>query len=190
MRLHECTAALVVCVASSAGAATPPPLRVAHAAVASDHPLASAAGVAALKGGGNAIDAACATALALGVVHPDSSGIGGGGFALIYLAKEKKSYALDFRERAPAAITAASFFVAGKVDPELSKHGGLAVAVPGEVRGLSEMVRRWGKLPFSRCVDGAQRLAARGFPVSWRLAQNLGAIDRKAAAGGDKKFLE
>ncbi len=177
-----------------AGAATPPPFRAAHAAVASDHPLASAAGLAALKGGGNAIDAACATALALGVVHPDSSGIGGGGFALVYLVKEKKSYALDFRERAPAAITPASFFQAGtkdgKVDPELSKHGGLAVAVPGEVRGLSEMVRRWGKLPFSRCVDGAQRLAARGFPVSWRLAQNLGAIDRKQAAGGDKKFLE
>jgi gamma-glutamyltranspeptidase / glutathione hydrolase len=181
---------LAFCAVELAGAATPPPFRAVHAAVASDHPLASAAGLAALKGGGNAIDAACATALALGVVHPDSSGIGGGGFALIYLAKEKKSYALDFRERAPAAITAASFFVAGKVDPELSKHGGLAVAVPGEVRGLSEMVRRWGKLPFSRCVDGAQRLAARGFPVSWRLAQNLGAIDRKAAAGGDKKFLE
>ncbi|HEY5088970.1 MAG TPA: gamma-glutamyltransferase [Polyangia bacterium] len=189
MRLHGCTAALFVCIASSAGAATPPPLRVAHAAVASDHPLASAAGVAALKAGGNALDAACATALALGVVHPDSSGIGGGGFAVIYLAKEKKAYALDFRERAPAAITQAMFIKNGKVDPELSKHGGLAVAVPGEVRGLSEMVRRWGKLPFGRCVDGAQKLAAKGFPVSWRLAQSLGAIDRKAV-GADKRFTE
>ncbi len=189
MRLHGCAAAFVVCVATSAVAATPPPLRVAHAAVASDHPLASAAGVAALKAGGNALDAACATALALGVVHPDSSGIGGGGFAVIYLAKEKKTYALDFRERAPAAITAALFVKNGKIDPELSKHGGLAVAVPGEVRGLSEMVRRWGKLPFGRCVDGAQKLAAKGFPVSWRLAQSLGAIDRKAV-GADKKFTE
>ena len=181
-------AELAVCSAGFAGAATPPPFRAAHAAVASDNALASAAGVAALKGGGNAIDAACATALALGVVHPDSSGIGGGGFSIIYLAKEKKSYALDFRERAPAAITPASFFKARKVQPELSKRGGLAVAVPGEVRGLSEMVKRWGKLPFSRCVDGAQKLAARGFPVSWRLAQNLSAIDRKET--GDKKFME
>src|SRR5205814_8505265 len=161
----------------------------ARAAVASDHPLASAAGLAALKGGGNAIDAACATALALGVVHPEASGIGGGGFAVIYLAKEKKAYALDFRERAPAAITAQAYFKDGKVSPELSKHGGLAVAVPGEVRGLSEMVRRWGRLPFARCVDGAQKLAARGFPVSWRLARNLGEIDRKEP-DADKRFME
>jgi gamma-glutamyltranspeptidase/glutathione hydrolase len=181
-------AVLALAATERAGAATPPPFRAAHAAVASDNALASAAGVAALKGGGNAIDAACATALALGVVHPDSSGIGGGGFAIVYLAKEKKSLALDFRERAPSAITPMSFFKDGKVQPELSKHGGLAVAVPGEVRGLSEMVKRWGKLPFGRCVDGAQKLAARGFPVSWRLAQNLGAIDRKAV--GDKKFME
>jgi gamma-glutamyltranspeptidase / glutathione hydrolase len=173
----------------AAVAATPPPFRAAHAAVASDHPLASAAGVAALKAGGNAVDAACATALALGVVHPESSGIGGGGFAVIYLAKDKQTYALDFRERAPAAVTPALFVKGGKVDPELTKHGALAVAVPGEVRGLSEMVRRWGKLPFSRCVDGAQRLAARGFPVSWRLAQNLAAIDRKAPAA-DPRFME
>src|SRR5215831_12711159 len=90
-------------------AATPPPFRAPHAAVASDNPLASAAGVSALKAGGNAVDAACATALALGVVHPDSSGMGGGGFAVVYIAKEKKVYALDFRERAPAAASAALF---------------------------------------------------------------------------------
>jgi gamma-glutamyltranspeptidase / glutathione hydrolase len=185
-------AVLALCAAHVGSAATPPPFRAAHAAVASDNALASAAGVTALKGGGNAVDAACATALALGVVHPDSSGIGGGGFAIIYLAKEKKSYALDFRERAPAAITPAAYFKDGKVQPELSKHGGLAVAVPGEVRGLGEMVRRWGKLPFSRCVDGAQKLASRGFPVSWRLAQNLAALDSKQVDGkeaGDKKFM-
>ena len=174
---------LVASIAALAQAATPPPLRAAHAAVASDHPLASAAGLALLKAGGNAVDAACATALALGVVHPDASGIGGGGFALVYLAASKQTVALDFRERAPAGITPAAYFKDGKVDPELSKHGGLAVAVPGEVRGLAEMVKRWGKLPFSRCVDGAHRLAQRGFQVSWRLAADLGYIDRKAPAG-------
>ncbi|HEX2660775.1 MAG TPA: gamma-glutamyltransferase [Polyangia bacterium] len=150
--------------------ATPPPLHAKHAAVASDHPEASAAGVAVLKAGGNAADAACATALALGVVHPFASGIGGGGFAVIYVAKEHRTYALDFRERAPAAIRAEMFLKDGKADPKLSREGGLAVGVPGEVRGLGEMVRRFGKLPFGRCVAPAETLA-RGAHVSWRLAE-------------------
>ena len=117
--------------APAAPAAAPPPLTVPHAAVASDHPLASAAGVAALKAGGNAVDAACATALALGVLHPESSGIGGGAFALVYIAKEKKVYALDARERAPAASTPAAYLKDGRAVAELSQRGGLAVAVPG-----------------------------------------------------------
>jgi gamma-glutamyltranspeptidase/glutathione hydrolase len=177
--------------ASAAVAATPPPLLAPRAAVASDHPAASAAGVVLLKSGGNAVDAACATALALGVVHPESSGIGGGGFAIVHIAKQNKTYALDFRERAPAAITPASYFKDGKLDPELSKRGGLAVAVPGEVRGLGEMVKRWGALPFGRCVDPAQKLAARGFPVSWRLARDLAALTAKSGpAAGDARFRE
>ncbi|HXJ23047.1 MAG TPA: gamma-glutamyltransferase [Polyangia bacterium] len=169
--------------------ATPPPFRATHAAVASDHPLASAAGAALLKSGGNAVDAACATALALGVVHPDASGIGGGGFAVIYLAASKQTVALDFRERAPAGVTPGAFFKDGKLDPELSKRGGLAVAVPGEVRGLAEMVKRWGKLPFSRCVEGAHRLANLGFPVSWRLAHSLGTLGQPGP-GADAPFLK
>jgi gamma-glutamyltranspeptidase/glutathione hydrolase len=155
------------------------PFHAAHAAVASDHPLASAAGAAVLKAGGNAIDAACATALALGVLHPEGSGIGGGGFALVYIAKEKKVYALDFRERAPAAITPARFLANGKAVPGLSKEGGLAVAVPGEVSGLGLMVKRWGKKPFGACVDPAQKLAAKGAPASWRLAEALAALTKE-----------
>lgn len=154
------TLSLLGCLGLSAAghAATPDPLVAAHGAVASDHPEASKAGVVMLKAGGNAIDAACATALALGVVNPHGSGIGGGGFAVIYLAKEKQVHVLDFRERAPAAITPAMFFKDGKPDPKLSRQGGLAVGVPGEVLGLSEMVKRWGKLPFSRCVAPAEKL--------------------------------
>lgn len=150
----------------AAVAATPPPLRVKHAAVASDHPSASAAGVELLRAGGNAADAACATALALGVGNPSGSGIGGGGFAIIYVAREKKVYALDFRERAPAALTPELFLRDGKPDPRLSINSGLAVAVPGEVRGLAELVRRWGKLPFGRCVAPAERFAQKGLPLT------------------------
>jgi gamma-glutamyltranspeptidase / glutathione hydrolase len=170
-------------------AAAPPPLRTPHGAVASDHASASAAGIVLLRAGGNAVDAACATALALGVVNPHASGIGGGGFALIYMAKEKKTYALDFREQAPAAIRPDMFLREGKPARELSTRGGLAVGVPGEVRGLAELVRRWGKRSFADCVRPAERLA-RGFPIAERLARVMGPTrqgqdqdpDRQAAA--------
>jgi gamma-glutamyltranspeptidase / glutathione hydrolase len=161
----------LVGVSSRARAATPPPLRVAHAAVASDHAAASAAGVRLLRAGGNAVDAACATALALGVVNPHASGIGGGGFALVYIAREKKTYVLDFREQAPAAIRPDLYFKDGKPVRELLQRGGLAVGVPGEVRGLAQLVSRFGKRPFSACVQPAERLAALGFQASSRLAQ-------------------
>src|SRR5947208_149934 len=127
-------AMLVLAWSRHAPAATPPPFHAARAAVAADHPLASAAGVEMLRAGGNAVDAACATALALGVVHPFASGMGGGGFAVVYVAREKKVYALDFRERAPAAVTPGLYLKDGKPQPALSKVGGLAVGVPGEVR--------------------------------------------------------
>ena len=142
------------------------PLHAAHAAVASDHPLASAAGLAALKAGGNAVDAACATALALGVLHPDASGIGGGGFAVVWIAKEKKAYALDFRERAPAAIT-----------PELLPQGRQARARAVE-RGRAGRRRAGrgarpgrpgqalGQAALSACVDAGRRWLAKGVPVS------------------------
>lgn len=154
-------------------AAAPPPLRVAHAAVASDNPQASDIGVEVLRAGGNAVDAACAMALALGVVHPQASGIGGGGFALVYLAAEHRVHALDFRERAPAAIRPELFVKEGRADGMASREGGLAVGVPGEVRGLGEMVRRFGKRSFARCVLPAESLARAGFSVSWRLAEVL-----------------
>lgn len=163
---------------SPAHAAAPEPLRATNAAVASDHAAASAAGVQVLKAGGNAVDAACATALALGVVNPQSSGLGGGGFALVYLAKEKKVYALDFRETAPAALTTGHFFKDGKHDPKLSREGGLAVGIPGEPRGLGQLVKRFGKLPFAACVRPAERLA-RGVPASLRVAEVVNsALDR------------
>jgi gamma-glutamyltranspeptidase/glutathione hydrolase len=168
--------AIAVCVAllpsglHNALAATPPPLRVTHAAVASDHAAASAAGVEVLKAGGNAADAACAVALALGVVNPHASGIGGGGFALVYTARDRQLRALDFREQAPLSIRPEMFLDGGKPVTARSQRGGLAVAVPGEVRGLAELVKRFGKRPFASCVRPAERLAERGFAVGPRLA--------------------
>lgn len=154
---------------SAASAATHPPLTTSKGVVAADNTLASRVGAEVLEKGGNAIDAAVATALALGVVSPSASGIGGGGFAVIYLAKEKRLLAVDFREVGPAAVTPANYLRDGKPDPSLSRTGGLAVAVPGELAGLEFLSKRAGVLPWKELVQPAQRLASHGFRVSWFL---------------------
>ena len=184
--MHTALAVLCVALVPSSGFAGTPAsasttfLHASHAAVASDSRAASAAGVEMLKLGGNAVDAACATALALGVIDPFASGLGGGGFALVYLAKTRKTVALDFRETAPAALTDRAMGSAG-VRPQ----SGLSVGVPGEARGLAELIRRFGTLPFSRCVEPALRLA-RGFVVSPWLAQQIrDEIERNPATGQD-----
>ncbi len=133
-----------------------------------------------LRAGGNAVDAACAAALALGVVDPFASGLGGGGFALVYLAKTGKTVALDFRETAPAALSARWGGETG-----IPPQSGLSVGVPGEPRGLAALVRRFGALPFSRCVEPALRLA-RGFAISPWLAQQIGEeVERNPTSGLD-----
>ena len=100
-------------------------------AVASGHPLASDAGAAILRHGGNAVDAAVAAAFTLAVVEPQSSGLGGGGFALVYLARERKVRVIDFREVGPAAATPQMYVQDGKVREDLARDGPLSVAVPG-----------------------------------------------------------
>jgi len=136
-------------------------------AVATAHPLASAAGAAVLREGGNAVDAAVAAALVLAVVEPESSGLGGGGFALVHDAREGRVTALDFREVAPAAARPDLFAgaPAAKDAPRPSLDGGLAVAVPGAVKGYAELARRFGTLPLSRLAEPAARIAERGFEV-------------------------
>jgi gamma-glutamyltranspeptidase/glutathione hydrolase len=183
------TALLLPFGAGGGARAAPGPRIFTRAAVASDHDAASAAGAEALRAGGNAADAACATALALGVVNPHLSGIGGGGFALIHVARERRVHALDFRERAPAALTADHFKRGGAVLPALAVRGGLAVGVPGEVQGLAELVRRWGKLPFRRCVDPALRLARDGFRASPHLVQALAKVAREEAPEHAEAFM-
>jgi gamma-glutamyltranspeptidase/glutathione hydrolase len=143
-------------------------------AVASDHAAASKAGAEILAAGGNAADAAAATMLALGVVNPASSGLGGGGFALYYDAKDGSLSFLDFRERAPRAATR-DMFVGDGPPPEgpassPSQLGGLAAGVPGEPAGIEALVKRFGKLSIREVVAPALRLAEAGFAVSDALA--------------------
>ncbi|HSD18596.1 MAG TPA: gamma-glutamyltransferase [Anaeromyxobacter sp.] len=137
-------------------------------AVATAHPLASEIAAEVLRGGGSAADAAVAAAFALSVVEPQSSGVGGGGFALVYSARDGKVYALDFREVAPAAASPDMFAAdrdAGS-RPSRSLDGGLAVAVPGAVKGYAELARRFGRRPLAALVAPAARLAERGFRAS------------------------
>jgi gamma-glutamyltranspeptidase/glutathione hydrolase len=143
--------------------------------VVSDNLSATRAGMEILEQGGNAVDAAVATAFALGVVEPASSGLGGGGFMVIFQAKEKKAHALDFREKAPKAVRADLYSRKGRLVPELSRRGALAVAVPGEVAGLTEALKQFGSLPLETVISPAIRYATEGFPVR---AQLLRAIDR------------
>jgi gamma-glutamyltranspeptidase / glutathione hydrolase len=144
-----------------------------HGMVAAEHALAAEAGAAMLRQGGNAVDAAVAAAFATGVVNPSSCGIGGGGFALVYDGKRGALHVLDFRETAPAAAKPDMFVRDGKVDPALSLRGGLAVAVPGEVRGLARLLRERGTLSLATVLAPSIRYAADGFPVGSHLASEL-----------------
>jgi gamma-glutamyltranspeptidase/glutathione hydrolase len=134
---------------------------------------ASDIGAATLKAGGNAIDAAVATAFALAVTYPTAGNIGGGGFMVIRLA-DGRTAAIDYRERAPLRSTERMYLDrAGRIDRGLTDEGYLAPGVPGTVRGLALAHQRYGKLPWSQLVAPAGALADTGFAVSESLAEEL-----------------
>ncbi|MBL6707070.1 MAG: gamma-glutamyltransferase [Planctomycetaceae bacterium] len=137
----------------------PPPHSWKQAAVAADHPVASEAGVEMLRQGGNVVDAAVAVGFALSVLRPASSGMGGGGFMVIWDAKNRQSIALDYRERAPLAATRDMYAEGGS---KASQRGALAVAVPGHVRGLCHALQKFGTLPLSTVLQPAIRIAKDG----------------------------
>jgi gamma-glutamyltranspeptidase/glutathione hydrolase len=133
--------------------------------VAAANPHGAEAGAQVLEAGGNAIDAAVAIAYALNVVEPQSAGIGGGGFMLIYHAKSGKTFAIDSRERAPAGATPDMFVGLSFTQASTS---GISVGVPGMVRGTALAVREWGRLPLAKVLAPAIRLADEGFAATPR----------------------
>ncbi len=140
--------------------------------VASGHPLATQAGLDALTSGGNAIDAAVAVGLSLGVVDGHNSGIGGGCFLLIHLANGE-FVAIDGRERAPAAATRDMYLRDGKADTKLSQTGALASGVPGEIAAFDYVIKNFGRKKFSEVLIPAAKLAEDGFPLSRIYASRL-----------------
>lgn len=136
--------------------------------MASEQELCSRVGVGLLKSGGNAVDAAIGTLICIGVINNFSSGIGGGGFMLVRV-NATYSTVLDYRETAPADVTAKDF---GK-DPLKLVEGGLSVAVPAQIKGLAEAHRRFGTLPWSQLFDPSIALCQQGFPVTAKLAKSI-----------------
>ena len=132
--------------------------------IASVNPIATDAGLKAFEQGGNAVDAAVATALTLGVVDGFNSGIGGGCFILIRTASGEL-VAIDGREMAPAAAHRDMYLRDGVADGKLSRVGPLASGVPGALKAYGEAVSRFGKLPFSLLANEAAAVAEKGFPV-------------------------
>ncbi len=136
-----------------------------NGAVVSAHALASEIGVNILKQGGNAVDAAIATQLALAVVFPGAGNIGGGGFMIVHLSNGK-NMAIDFREVAPGKASRDMYLDAnGNPDPKLSQEGHLAVGVPGSVAGMFAALK-YAKFPFKKLVQPAIDLAENGFVIS------------------------
>ncbi|KAH9048353.1 gamma-glutamyltranspeptidase [Lactarius hengduanensis] len=145
-------------------------IRAEHAAVASENNLCSNVGVQILKDGGNAVDSAVGTTFCIGVVNMFSSGIGGGGFMTVRLPPSapggtSEVWTIDFRETAPA-LANSTMYVERPVE---ARFGGLSVGVPGEVRGLAEAHKRWGKLPWKRLVQPSVDIA-----TGWTVGKELG----------------
>jgi len=165
--------ALLVAVATAgppAVAASPAAVRSAQAMAVTPDDRATRVAVRVLRDGGNAVDAAVATAFALSVTLPHAGNLGGGGF-LLYREPDGTVTALDFRETAPASLSAGIFLDEdGRPVPARSTRGGLAVAVPGSVAGLFEAHRRWGRLAWADLVAPAITLADRGVVISPWLA--------------------
>jgi len=141
-------------------------------AVVSAHPLATKAGLVMLKKGGNAIDAAIATQLALAVVYPGAGNIGGGGFMVARLANGK-NIAMDYREKAPAAASRDMYLDKdGNPQMDLSQNGHLAAGVPGTIAGIVASLK-YAKFPLSVLIEPAIALAEKGFAVTAGEATSL-----------------
>ncbi len=151
-----------------------------HMMVAAANPLAAQAGLEILKAHGSAVDAAIASQLVLNLVEPESSGIGGGAFMLVYDPKAKKTTSFDGREVAPQSSTPGMFL---DENGQPRAHGdpipgGLSVGIPGVVGMLELAHQKYGKLPWARLFEPAIRIAENGFPIGPKLARTIAGAAR------------
>jgi gamma-glutamyltranspeptidase/glutathione hydrolase len=158
---------LSILISPSLGYAKSPVATGIGGAVATISEQASQSAMTILNKGGNAIDAAVAAAATLGVTDPFSCGIGGGGFMVIYLAKDKRVITIDHREAAPAAFTPTVFQANGReIDFDSAVASGASVGVPGTVRGWHDALERYGTMSFKQVLAPAISVATKGFRVN------------------------
>lgn len=164
------------------------PVRARHGMVVSVHHLASDAGVAILRQGGNAVDAAVATGFALAVVHPIAGNLGGGGFMLLRTHDGKTTF-IDYREEAPLAATQNMYLDAqGNVIPDASILGYRSIATPGSVAGMAYAEKKYGRLDLKKVMAPAIALARDGFVLSGEGARQLADPDLKKFADSKRIF--
>ena len=178
---------LALALGSPASAGGLRPVHEKHAVVVSVHEDASKAGVAMMRRGGNAVDAAVATGFALEVVHPEAGNIGGGGFMLIRMSTGETHF-LDYREKAPKAATREMYLDKnGNIIPKASLVGYKAIGVPGSVAGMVYAQKHWGKLPLRVVMEPAIRLARYGVRLTYEEAQEM--HDERLAGFPDSKRI-
>src|SRR5258705_1005238 len=153
-----------------------------HDMVAAANPLAAEAGLEMMRAGGSAVDAAIAVQMVLGLVEPESSGIGGGAFMLVYNPGTKQTTSFDGREVAPASARPDMFLNASGKARSKSEAipGGLSVGIPGVVGMLEMAHHKYGKLPWARLFQPAIKLSQEGFPVGPKLARTIRGFTRGA----------
>ncbi len=167
--------------------------------VSSQHHLATDVGIEILEQGGNAIDAAVAAGLAIGVVEPWMSGIGGGGYTLIYIAKTGTTHLVEYGMRAPFASTPEDYPLLGSgensadsfnwpaVVGDTNIHGPLAAAVPGYIKGVSLALQHFGTMDWARVIEPACKLAEWGLPIDWFSSQKINHFSRGLATYAETK---
>ena len=168
MKIRAVTAAALLCAALSARE----PVRSRHAMVVAQEANATDVGVAVLRSGGNAVDAAVAVGFALAVTHPYAGNIGGGGFMLVRMADGRTTF-IDFREKAPAAASHDMYLDADRKPTRDSVVGWRAPGVPGSVRGFEYAHQKFGNKTWTELLDPAVKLASDGFPFSYAMADSL-----------------
>ncbi|MFK7863213.1 MAG: gamma-glutamyltransferase [Pseudohongiellaceae bacterium] len=172
----------VVLVSASFAQSGRTPLRAKNGIVTSASMLASEVGVETLKQGGNAVDAAVATAFALAVTWPSAGNIGGGGF-MVYAGDDGDATTFDFREKAPLAATEDMYLgLNGRVVDNSNHFGALAVGVPGTVAGLWEAHQKLGSLPWADLVAPAVELARNGIPITYSLYSGFSRSQQRFSA--------